>query len=64
MRGGISSHRSQCGCVACRRRLGLVKVPVNVRLPSELVEWLRQQPEGITGWIEQAARRTMRRQRR
>jgi len=28
------------------------KIPVNLRLPQELVDWLREQPAGITGTIE------------
>lgn len=26
--------------------------PINIRLPSELIDWLRDQPDGITGTIE------------
>ena len=28
------------------------RVTVTIRLPAEMVEWLRQQPEGITATIE------------
>lgn len=33
--------------------------PVNIRLPFELLDWLREQPDGITGTIEKLVKDKM-----
>jgi hypothetical protein len=35
------------------RKPGEARTPVNLRLPQEMVDWLREQPAGITGTIEE-----------
>jgi hypothetical protein len=49
----IDAHRSDCPCPACRSRQGRATRPplLGVRLPQEVQDWLRAQPEGPTAWI-------------
>jgi len=56
-----AKHKENCGCPACRRRQGLQKTLITLRLDSSLVKMMKdyseQKGQTLTASVEEAFRK-------